>query len=231
MKKLLIHSLFSLAVFFLLQGSSFALSLSDLGTQITVNDGHTPNSSGSQDIGSAGEDHETELGTIANQCWDSEGIFWNSSTSKLYIISGPNDTDRQSGINTEVAVDLFIGNIDVLYLERQGVINPQQTITGGYLKNLGDYYTRQFSSNDAVLSGLFSSWGTNQDNHYIFEINASSLVASLINSGSMINMAFSCVNNTIEGKGVPVPEPRTMLLFGSGLIWLGAFGRKRFLKR
>jgi hypothetical protein len=29
----------------------------------------------------------------------------------------------------------------------------------------------------------------------------------------------------------PVPEPTTMLLFGSGLIGLGAFGRRKFFKR
>lgn len=36
---------------------------------------------------------------------------------------------------------------------------------------------------------------------------------------------------SIYGDGVPIPEPATMLLLGSGLIGLAGLGRKKFFKR
>jgi hypothetical protein len=40
----------------------------------------------------------------------------------------------------------------------------------------------------------------------------------------------NCANDYGEGQ-VPIPEPATMLLFGSGLIGLAGLGRKKFKKR
>lgn len=39
---------------------------------------------------------------------------------------------------------------------------------------------------------------------------------------------MSCANDVIEGGAAPVPEPATMLLFGTGLIGLSVTGRKKF---
>ena len=65
---------------FLLIGNSEAILLgsvdTDLGVQITINDG-IGNSGGSLPDGIAREDNETEIGTVASQKWDLEGMFWN----------------------------------------------------------------------------------------------------------------------------------------------------------
>jgi len=45
---------------------------------------------------------------------------------------------------------------------------------------------------------------------------------------STIHITETCGNDV---SNLPVPEPATMLLFGSGLIGLGAFGRRKICKR
>jgi hypothetical protein len=42
-------------------------------------------------------------------------------------------------------------------------------------------------------------------------------------------LALPLINGNV--KAVPIPEPVTMLIFGLGLVALGSFGRKKFLKR
>jgi hypothetical protein len=259
------RNLLLILVLFLFCGASFGLSLSDLGNNITINDSIysniTQNSAGSTNpTGIGNENNETEKGTIANQDWDLEAIFWNYSTKNLYIIGGFNYLSGVNGYNVNMG-DIFIGGV-VLDLTREpnntsgnrehlktgGTYNivsgnfstlvttdvpasgPYAYNAGGMIDTKQNYTYSVETITDQGIIGSFTSWPGYSNNHYALIINASDSVATLINSGSLIRTTFSCGNDLITGKAAPVPEPATMLLLGTGLVGLAGFGRKKFKK-
>lgn len=120
MSKCLKVVIVALVLAFCFGESAMAISFSGLkpGKEITINDTiwNSTYSGGSQALGSAGEDNETERladgrNTYTGQKWDFEGMFWNSSTKALTIIAGWNfQTGVPHGGSFVQVGDFFIGS-------------------------------------------------------------------------------------------------------------------------
>ena len=86
-----------------------------------------------------------------------------------------------------------------------------------------------WSADGALLdSGNFFFTNDNKTTQHSF---MEGMVALSILDGDVtgVHWAYACGND--GGTAAPVPEPATMLLFGTGLIGLAAIGRKKFLKQ
>ena len=77
---------------------------------------------------------------------------------------------------------------------------------------------------DAAVGGLLGG------SHYAAGVDLSFLDPSL---QFIAHFTMGCGNDNLLGKGTtaPVPEPATMLLFGSGITGLAAWQRRKFRKK
>lgn len=179
--------IFLFLVLFLFCGASYGLSTGDLGSEITIWDGLQDSQWGgvSPAQGIAGEDNETEgnPNTLTYQGWDLEGMFWNSSTEKLFIIGGfnylaggPNRSDINMG-------DIFIGTNYVLDLSRS---NETGHLTESGTYNIVRDYKNTIIPTDVKDSGPYAYSYTAGDN--TIENIAFTYSAYQINSEDWANM-------------------------------------------
>ena len=173
------------------------------------------------DIYSAYFDNVGELGTTLGDLFVSTDGYHPKVPTSL--------DDRRNGEKWEYAAVLNDSGSVSVYAVDENNINPSSAPAG--------YIYREHQEVGYDPSAGENSLGTgewvNHDTYLRISLDMTNIGWDWTGQSDLgLHWTMSCGNDVIEGKvPAPVPEPATMLLFGTGLIGMAVVGRKKIHKQ
>lgn len=150
-----------------------------------------------------------------------QDTFYNTGTSWDYVFDTSSGNFYQTSDNAFLLSQDFFGNAPDTWYRKDQVVQ----IDPDALDN---------SVSNPITTGRFLPHPNGRGFIKYYGFNLEDMGLSLDESFDLaFRWTMTCANDVIEGEANwnpnPVPEPGTMLMFGLGLLGIGAVGRKRFI--